>query len=360
MYVDLPELEALRLGATVLGSGGGGDTYLSYLLAREAVKKKGPVRLLQVHELPDDALVIPTAMMGSPMIMNERVPSGKEALSSLRTVEKQLGLQALATMPIEVGGLNAFTALTAAAWGSLPVVDGDGMGRAFPELQMCTFHVYKVAGSPVAVTSEQGHSVVIESAENPMLERLARATVAGMGGVGYIAAYPMRGKQVKEASVAGTLSLGIRIGQELLSAERKRSHPAGALLDTFAQSTYGQGMVLLEGRVTGLERQRAKRVTVEGHESYARQTLEVEFRYENLIARLDGRVVSTVPELIVFLHYETGMPLLTEELRPGMRVICLSVPTPEITITDEALAVFGPRAFGYSCEFRSVKEDCWR
>ena len=45
----------------------------------------------------------------------------------------------------------------------LPVVDGDGMGRAFPELQMETFGVYGVPASPLAIADERGHTAIVDT-----------------------------------------------------------------------------------------------------------------------------------------------------------------------------------------------------
>ena len=40
----------------------------------------------------------------------------------------------------EIGGCNSFEPLVTGARVGLPVLDADGMGRAFPELQVCHLH----------------------------------------------------------------------------------------------------------------------------------------------------------------------------------------------------------------------------
>jgi DUF917 family protein len=135
---DLPDLAR---GAALLGTGGGGDPHIGRLMVEAAMRAHGPVTVLDPDEVADDAFVIPTAMMGAPTVMVEKIPRGDEAVRALRTLEAHLGRTADATMPIECGGINSMIPLVVAATAGLPVVDADGMGRAFPELQMETFGV---------------------------------------------------------------------------------------------------------------------------------------------------------------------------------------------------------------------------
>ena len=47
------------------------------------------------------------------------------------------------------------------------MLDGDGMGRAFPEVQMTTFMIYGAEGTPAALADEKGNSVVLSSTQDP-------------------------------------------------------------------------------------------------------------------------------------------------------------------------------------------------
>ncbi len=158
---DLPDLAR---GATLLGTGGGGDPYIGKMLV-ERVLGKGSITILDPDELADDLFVIPTAQMGAPTVMIEKIPAGTEPTLALRTLEEHLGRTADATMPIECGGINSMIPLIVAAETGLPVVDADGMGRAFPELSMETFAVYGVHGSPLALAGERGERVVIDTGD---------------------------------------------------------------------------------------------------------------------------------------------------------------------------------------------------
>src|SRR5690606_29373850 len=78
------DLEDIAFGAAVLGTGGGGDPYIGKLLARTAIGQHGPVTLIDLDEVPDDAHVITCGAMGAPTIVLEKVPSGEELLMAMR------------------------------------------------------------------------------------------------------------------------------------------------------------------------------------------------------------------------------------------------------------------------------------
>lgn len=139
--IGIPEIEDIATGAALLGAGGGGDPYVGKLVAIGAVQECGPVTLLDPEEVPDDALVVPIAMMGAPTVLAEKAIGGNEYKKLFDMVSKFFGREIYAFMPIEAGGVNSMLPIAAAARLNMPMVDVDGMGRAFPELQMVTFTI---------------------------------------------------------------------------------------------------------------------------------------------------------------------------------------------------------------------------
>jgi uncharacterized protein len=69
------------------------------------------------------------------------------------------------------------------------------------------------------------------------------------------------------------------------------------------------------------------------------------------VLRVDEQVVLTVPDLIAAVETETGTPITTEVLRPGLRASILGFASSPLYHTAEALAVVGPGAFGYDLPF---------
>ena len=238
MLLKPTDLIDLARGAAFLGTGGGGDPYIGRLMVEQAMREGHDVEIIDLDSVPDDALVIPTAMMGAPTVIVEKLPGGEETIASLRKLEAYLGRKAFATMPIEVGGINSTMPLVLGARLGLPIVDADGMGRAFPELQMETFAVYGVPGAPMVVSNEHGDSALIETADNRMLEWLACGVTVRMGGTSFIAEYAMDGKTAKRTSVPGTLSLAIEIGACIRRARETHKDPFAELLALLPKTPY--------------------------------------------------------------------------------------------------------------------------
>jgi DUF917 family protein len=360
MKLTSQDLADLAVGAAFLGTGGGGDPYIGRQMVQRCLDEGLTVELVDPETLDDDALVIPTAMMGAPTVLVEKVPSGMEAINSLKRLERRLGRRASHTMPIEVGGINSTIPLLVGARLGLPVVDADGMGRAFPELQMETFGVYGVSGCPMAVTNEWGDCALIEACDNKMMERLSRGVAIRMGGAAYIAEYAMTGAEVRRTAIPRTLSLAVQVGRVLRQAREDHGSPIAALLSFLPQTLYSFGTVIYSGKITDLQRETRNgfsmgRARIDGFSPWS-GVMEIEIQNENLIARVDGKVRAIVPDLICIMDSETAEPITTENLRYGQRVTVLAVSVPEIMRTPEALAVFGPSCFGLSEPYVKIEE----
>ena len=359
MRLELADLVDLSRGAAFLGTGGGGDPYIGRLMVEQAMREGHAVEIIDLESLPDDALVIPTAIMGAPTVIVEKLPSGEETIASLHKLEAFLGRKAFATMPIEVGGINSTMPLVVGARLGLPVVDADGMGRAFPELQMETFAVYGVPGAPMVVSNEYGDSALIETADNKMLEWIARGVTIRMGGTGFIAEYAMDGATAKRTSVPGTLSLAIEIGACIGGAREAHKDPFAELLDLLPKTPYAFGKIIFKGKIADLFRETSQgfakgRVRIAGLEGWT-GTMEIDIQNENLVARHDGEIKAIVPDLICVMDSETAETITTETLRYGQRVTVMGVAVPPIMRTPEALAVFGPTGFGIDAPFTPIE-----
>ena len=108
-------IEKIAIGAAVLWTGGGGDPYVGKLLAKQAIKKYGPVKLISIEELEDDALVVPVSGMGAPTITIEKLLSEVELTAPLEKMEELLNKKVDVIIPIEIGGIYSLMPIAVAA-----------------------------------------------------------------------------------------------------------------------------------------------------------------------------------------------------------------------------------------------------
>lgn len=344
--ITLSETPALALGAGILGTGGGGNTYIGQLWLESLLRAGGVCRVIEAEDVADDALVCAVSTMGAPTVGIEKLMRGDEFVVSVRALEAHLREKIAALVIGEIGGSNAFKPLIAGIQLGLPVVDGDGMGRAFPELQMDTFAIGGVSSSPMALGDNHGNVVIFDSIDAPLrAEQYARSLTIEMGGSAALVMPVMRGREMKQHIIRDTLTLAQRIGETVLTARRANADVPAAAADLCG------GVVLFRGKIVDVERR-----TVQGFArgrlrlvafGAADAEMEIVFQNENLIAWHNGQIVCTVPDLICILNAEDGEPIGTEMLRYGLRVAVLGIPAPAQLKTPQALAVVGPGGFGY-------------
>lgn len=346
--VTAEALDRLAIGAGILGTGGGGNPYVGRLEAMMQLRAGKCIEIVKPHDVPDDAFVLSVGGMGAPVIGVERIERGDESYRALRAVERHLGREVTHVVPSEIGGSNSVRPLIVAALAGIPVIDGDGMGRAFPELQMETYVMYGLPATPGALADHSGRQVVFDRiVDAAVLERYARAVTIQMGGSAGYAFPPMSGADLKRTIIPGTLSLAIRLGDTILQARHAHQDPVAAA----ARITGGQR--LFTGKVVDVERRLEggfSRGKLELHGTHADEgrTLRIDFQNENLIARTgNGDILAVVPDLICVVDQETAEPITTEIIRYGLRVAVLGIPAPAALKTPRALNTIGPAAFGY-------------
>ena len=118
--IDERTVSDLALGATLLGTGGGGDPRIGALMAQAAIREHGSVRVIPPEAVGDDGVVVPVAMIGAPTVILERIPGGHELDLAMDAFEQLQQQPVIATMPIEAGGINSTIPLVLAARRGLP------------------------------------------------------------------------------------------------------------------------------------------------------------------------------------------------------------------------------------------------
>jgi uncharacterized protein len=121
------------------------------------------------------------------------------------------------------------------------------------------------------------------------------------------------------------------------------------------------GFLLFKGKIGDVDRRTEGGfargdANLVGIDDYAGQTAQLSFQNEHLVARVNGEIKVTVPDLITVLDVETGEPITTEAMRYGYRVAVIGIPCNGKWRTPAGIALVGPRYFGYDVDYVPVEQ----
>ena len=352
MLLDVDVLPAHARGCAILGAGGGGSPQIGLLAALQALEDFGPVPLVDLDDLPDDGLIMPCGMVGAPTVSLEKPGNGWEGVWLRDRIETLTGQKVVALMCTEIGGANGCEPIGWAARMGLPLVDADGMGRAFPEMPQVSMHIAGIRPDPCVITDERGNVSVLYPKNGLWLERLCRSIAVAFGGRGVTSEYLMSAKEARTATVRGSVSRAIMIGQLIAESD---DDSVGRLLDGI------NGVRLIEGKIIDVDRRTTGgfvrgSVIIEGLRGDAGRLVRIEIQNENLVALEDGKVLASVPDIITVLDTQSAEAITTELLRYGQRVTAVAFPCDPIWRTERGIESAGPRAFGYEFDYQKVED----
>jgi DUF917 family protein len=344
------DIEALAVGAWILGTGGGGSPHHGLLNMRRLYREGIRVSLMDPQELEDDDDVAVVSNMGAPLVTQERLTDSRMIARAVEVMQDYLGRLFRGVMGIEIGGGNSIQPLMAAAHLGIPVVDADAMGRAYPEAQMTSFAVGNLAPAPLTSVDPRGNEVIVtRAADWKWMERTSRKVCTEFGSVAATCKAPRRGAEVKRWGILGTTTKAIRLGRAVIEANRWHLDPIETILRA------ERGKRLFAGKIVEVERRTTEgflrgRTMIEGEGDRIR----IDFQNEWTVVWRDTEPLASTPELICVLDSDTGEAIGTEMIRYGQRVTVIVLPSPEIFLTPRGLDHVGPRAFGYDIDFRSA------
>lgn len=350
-------IEALAIGAWILGTGGGGDPYHKLLNMRQLYAKGHSVTLIDPISLADDASVAVVSNMGAPIVGQERLADPEFSARPVRMMEQYLGRKFDAVMALEIGGGNGLQPMLISALTGIPVVDADTMGRAYPEAQMTSVAVGNLKCYPFAMADIRDNEVIIPRAESwHWMERVSRKACTEFGSIAATCKAPRSGEEVKKHGILYTTSQAIRLGETVLRARQEHSDPIEAVLSA------AHGKRLFTGKIVDVERRATEgflrgKATIEGLGDDTGSNMVVHFQNEFAVAFQDGEPVVMTPDLICLLDTVSGEGVGTDVIRFGQRVSVLALPAPPVFLSPEGLEAVGPRAFGFDLDFVSVFDE---
>lgn len=348
------DLDALAIGAWILGTGGGGDPYFALLEARQHLVDGRRARIVDPLSLPDDAHVAVVGQMGAPLVKQERLIDGPVLASTVTMMEEHVGRRFDAIMLWEIGGNNGFQAILAGMLLDLPIVDCDAMGRAFPQADMTTFAICDLRPYPWTMVDIRRNRIFFAEAEDwSWMERMTRRMCAVLGSTAATCKAPRTGAEAKTASCLHTVTQALRIGRTVLAARAAHADPVAAVVEA------ERGLVLFRGKITDVLRRTTEgwlrgTIEMEGLDEDAGKRMRIAFQNEFVVAWQDDAVRATVPDLICLLDTASGEALGTETVRYGQRVTVIALSAPAILTSEKGLRHVGPRAFGYELDFHSL------
>lgn len=387
---NLSETDAyyLSIGCYILGCAGGGTPYGVYLQARQMLHDGGVIRIVDVDDLPDDMLAVPVAAMGSPVLAIERL-GGSMVLDAVKDLQEHMRTTFAAVLTAEIGGANGLSPMMLSSSHALNnvTVDADLMGRAFPAFQMSSLYIGANGDInhllPACISSGEGTTMTISKAKDSnAVDQLLRSAVMTMGFGAGIAARPAGKKELKEFGCLRSVSLAWRLGRAVCQARAR-----GAITtvhDDLIREFGGPQTArkVFEGKITGIEQRlyggRSQGTLVieklKDHEKENEdvpgatgahtddeegpEKLWIPFVNENLVVEAtypsgEKKTLATVPDLIMVLDLLTGEAVGVPEYRYGLKVfVMVAAAHPLWTSTPNALAIAGPRAFGYDIDFK--------
>jgi len=350
----LDDVEALAVGAWILGTGGGGSPYLGLLNMRRLYAEGHRVSLMSPLDLADEDWVAVVSNMGAPLVGQERLADSRNIARAVEIQEGLLGAKFRAVMALEIGGGNGIQPLMAAAHLRLPVVDADTMGRAYPEAQMTSVAVGDLRPYPCVLYDPRGIEAVVTKVPSwKWMERVSRKICVELGSIASTCKAPRTGREVKDWGIHFTVTKAIGIGRRVRQAQRHHEDPVEAILDE------GHGKLIFRGKVIDVARRTTEgflrgRAVIEGLDEDRGSRLEIAFQNEWVVAWRDEAPIAMSPELICVLDTVSGEAFGTETIGYGRRVSIVVLPAPQVFLTPKGLDHVGPRAFGYDLDFRSV------
>ena len=99
------------------------------------------------------------------------------------------------------------------------------------------------------------------------------------------------------------------------------------------------------------------KVTIEGIDNYkGENNLIIEYQNEYIIAYQTTyqSMLATAPDLISLVTIDTAEPVTTDEIKYGLRISVIAMPSSTVINCSKALEFTGPKAFGFDCEYKKL------
>lgn len=280
------------------------------------------------------------------------------SVRAIQTLQQHTGKKFDALIRFEGAAATLQTFQAAAALG-IPVIDACPVGRSVPELQMQLTFVNGLPLAPAAAVTRWGDVIILDKVvDGYRVEDLFRAAAVASGGGVSAVQNIMSAKDAKTSVIKGSVSTAILYGKTLREAREAKKDPVEALLKV------AHGYKLFRGTVTKADMKGDRGFTwwdveIAGTHEYANHTYKLYLKNENIVGWLDGKPDAMSPDIIVDLDPATGDTLFGQGLGAypmDHDVVMVGIPNSPKWHEPKALAVFGPRHFGFDFDYVSLDD----
>jgi DUF917 family protein len=214
--ITISDVEAIAIGGTILGGGGGGWPETGIREGKLALEI-GSIELWAPDEADPEWKVITSAALGAPT-----QPGKTKPMHFIRAAQllKDAGVEFQGVIAAENGGHNSFGGWLIAATLGLPVVDAPGDGRAHPTAMMGSMGLhrlnYKSVKSGVTENCEVLAWGTLQTTSN-----VVRAQARDMKALVAMARDPVPVSYATEHGAPGAINMALEIGYTWLEVKDK-------------------------------------------------------------------------------------------------------------------------------------------
>lgn len=353
-------MKRLILGATIMGTGGGGDPKEGLAMLLADLKASRKVILSDPDEVDPESMVACAYFCGSISAPSKRRTKARHMgiqphmATALTTAEKMLGANVSCILPTELGGGNTALALHLASMLGVSALDADQCGRSAPELVQSSYQIHGVEPYPSTIADASGNIVVVERcATADEYEKIVRSLAVAAGGSVFVLDSAVKNERVKQLAITRTVTKAMRLGETVIEANKEGKNPASELLKA------SDGFELFTGRVSSFKLdERAGFLVGEmafvGEGAWKGHGFRIWVKNENLVAWRDGKVIATCPDPITVVD-QKGYGVTNSELMKGLKVSIIGMKAEPIWRTEKGLELFGPKHFGFRFDYKPIE-----
>jgi DUF917 family protein len=336
MQLTTSQLADFLVGSTILCTGGGGP----YPEAQQLLKNVTSVELIDLADLPDDAIVFTAFGVGGSVAVDP-VASVKLALQEFN---KLFPTPPAAIIPVEVGPLSTATSFFIANAVNTPVVNADIVGfRSSPEVFLETITLKNLDREPCVVSNGHAVATLHRTSSHTFTEQFLRQFAVASGGEAYVVGYPLRVKDIRNLVGEGSIQLSIDIGTSISELQRGQLS-----LAAFCQR---HGFELLTTGTISDDQKNVSGGYTTGKmviQADNQDQFEVYYKNENIVVMKNDDCLVTAPELITVLNLETHLGINNYLPQPtGTSVALMARKAFAVWRTPQGRELFSPKKLGF-------------